>query len=562
MPDLHSLEDLPEAVVSPKRGRSIQLVWIIPLVAAILGIWIAVRAVMQTGPTVTITFQTAEGLEAGKTKIRYKNVDIGEVETIAISKDRSKIVLTAQFTKEVEGFLVEDTRFWVVRPRISGGQVSGVGTLLSGAYIAVDVGESDQPSRHYEGLEVAPILTDKIPGRPFMLEAQDMGSLDIGSPIYFRHIHVGEVTAHDLDPNGRDVHIQIFIRAPYDQYVNVSTRFWHASGFDVTLDSNGMRMETQSLTSILAGGVAFETPANFLNSERAAPGFKFPLHKDHMVALKTVNSDPEVFVMQFSDSVRGLKLGAPVEFRGIEIGEVQSVDLIYNKKYKSFEFPVHVAIFREKLDVADKHGVLPKEDPQQRNELLETLISRGLRAQLRTGNLLTGQLYITLDFFPEAPKVNTNWAKLPIQLPTVPGAVEELQQSIGKIVRKVDKIPFEDIGNHTRNTLASLNKIPFEAIGITTRDSLANLNAATQSLNKLIKRLNEEVAPESTAALTDIRKTLVDVQKSLAPDSPLQQDLRRTLRETSRSAQSIRSLADTLDREPESLLRGKTEDLP
>ena len=189
----------------PARQRSIQLVWIIPLVAAILGIWLAVRTIMQTGPTVSITFLTAEGLEAGKTKIRYKDVDIGEVKTIAISPEHSKIVLTAQFTKDAEDFLAKDSRFWVVRPRISGGQVSGVSTLLSGAYIAVDPGESTESARHFKGLEVAPILTDKLPGRQFTLEAQDMGSLDIGSPVYFRHIRVGEVIAHELDPNGRDV---------------------------------------------------------------------------------------------------------------------------------------------------------------------------------------------------------------------------------------------------------------------------------------------------------------------------------------------------------------------
>ncbi len=533
------IDNLPEAVTVSKPP--IQLVWIIPLIAAVLGGWLAVKTVMETGPTITVTFLTAEGLEAGKTKVRYKDVDIGEVKAIAIAPDRSKVVLTAQFTKEAESFLVEDTRFWVVRPQFSGGKVSGVGTLLSGAYIALDIGASKEKERHYTGLEVAPILTDKLPGRQFMLEAQDMGSLDIGSPIYFRHIPVGEVIAHELDPNGRDVHIRFFVHAPYDQYVTVATRFWNASGFDITLDSSGMKLETQSLISILSGGVAFETPPDLMQSGRAEPGFKFPLHKNRSIAMKSLNGEAEIFEMYFSDSLRGLQPGAPVEFRGIPVGEVLSVDVTLNRKSQWFDFPVRVAIYREQLETRHKPDESARLSDRERNTLLNTMIARGLRAQLRSGNLLTGQLYVALDFMPEAPKYTMDWNRTPLQLPTMPGTVEELQQSVAKILRKVDKIPLEDIGNHTR-------------------DTLANLNASAQNLDKLLQRLEGEVAPESTAALADLRKTLTSLQKSVGSDSPLQQDLRQTLRETTRAVQAVRALADTLDREPEALIRGKTDD--
>ncbi len=538
MSDLPPLDQLPEAM--PARQRSIQLVWIIPLVAAILGIWLAVRTIMQTGPTVSITFLTAEGLEAGKTKIRYKDVDIGEVKTIAISPEHSKIVLTAQFTKDAEDFLAKDSRFWVVRPRISGGQVSGVSTLLSGAYIAVDPGESTESARHFKGLEVAPILTDKLPGRQFTLEAQDMGSLDIGSPVYFRHIRVGEVIAHELDPNGRDVHIRFFIHTPYDQYVTEASRFWNASGFDVTLDSSGLKLQTQSLTSILSGGVAFETPPDLLNSERAAPGFKFTLHRDRAIAMKTLNGEPEIFEVYFSDSLRGLSPGAPVEFRGIPIGEVLSVEVTFNEKSHWFDFPVRLAIYREQLETRRQDN-RPRMSEPERNKLLGAMIARGLRAQLRSGNLLTGQLFVSLDFFPETPKYAMDWQRRPLQLPTVPGTVEELQQSVAKLMRRIDKIPLEEIGANTR-------------------DTLAHFNASAQSLDKLLKRFEGEVTPASTAALAELRKTLAELRKSVGKDSTLQQDLRNTLRETTRAVQTVRSLADTLDREPEALIRGKTED--
>ena len=539
MPDPSALEDLPEAVAAPKRNRPPQLVWIIPILAALIGGWIAVNAVLQRGPTVEISFLTAEGLEPGKTRIRYKDVDIGEVKTIAISEDRRRIIVTAQFVKEAAKFLVEDTRFWVVRPRISGGQISGFGTLLSGAYIAMDVGRSDQPRRDFVGLEVAPVVTGDLPGRQFRLEAPDLASLDVGSPVYFRRIRVGEVVAHELDPSGTDVHILIFVHAPYDHYVNAATRFWNASGIDVSVDASGMRVETQSLASILTGGVAFETPPNIPPGEEAGSGNAFVLYSDRAAAMKSPDGEPEMFVLHFKESLRGLAPGAPVDFRGIVIGEVQSFDLIYDPDRKWFTFPVKVALYPQRMN-ANTHGGKTKQlDKRGRNELIKALVARGFRAQLRTGNLLTGQLYIARDFFPDAPEVRLDWSKTPLELPTLPGTVEELQQSIAKLLKKIEKVPIEEIGINTRNALASLD-------------------TTARSLDTLLKRLDGEVAPESRAALAELRKTLASFEKALTADSPLQQDLRSTLRETSRAAQSLRSLADTLDREPEALIRGRT----
>lgn len=540
MPDQSPLQDLPEAVPAPERSWSPQLVWIIPILAAIIGGWIAANAILQRGPEATITFLTAEGLEAGKTQIRYKDVKIGEVTNIAISEDRQRIIVTARFVKEASKFLMEDTRFWVVRPQISGGQISGFGTLLSGAYIAVDVGHSDQPQRRFTGLEVAPIITGDLPGRQFMLAAADLGSLEIGSPVYFRRIKVGQVVATELDPKGLDVHVTVFVHTPYDRYVTAATRFWNASGVDVSLDAGGMRVETQSLASILTGGIAFEAPPNTPASDEAAPGTAFPLFKDRATAMKTPDGEAENFVLYFSESLRGLTPGAPVDFRGIVVGEVQSVDVEYEAARKWFNFPVRVAIYPRRMAMR-AHGPAPGPlSEAARDDLLKAMIGRGFRAQLRTGNLLTGQLYIALDFFPDAPPVRVDWDNKPRELPTVPGAVEELQQSVGKLLKKLDKIPFDDIGGNANRTLASLND-------------------TAKSLDQLLKRVDKELVPESRATLTDLRKSLTQLEKTLASDSPLQQDLSETLRETTRAARSLRSLTNLLDREPESLIRGKTD---
>ncbi|CAL1241039.1 intermembrane transport protein PqiB [Candidatus Methylocalor cossyra] len=536
------LEDLPEALPTSPHGRLPQLVWLIPIVAALIGGWIAVRAILQQGPTVTISFRTAEGLEPGKTKVRYKDVDIGQVETIVIAKDRSHIIVTAEFSKEAEPFLVEDTRFWVVRPRIAGGQISGVTTLLSGAYIAMDVGKSDKPRREFVGLEVPPIVTGDLPGRQFMLEAKDLGSLDIGSPVYFRRIKVGEVIAYELDPNGQDVHILIFVHAPYDQFVHTSSKFWNASGVDVSLDAAGMHVETQSLVTILAGGIAFETPEGQPKGQEAPPGSAFTLFQDRATALKAPDGEPQPFVMYFEDSLRGLSPGAPVDFHGINVGEVQSVDIEYDRRRRRFRFPVRAVLYPKRLGIVGEDQTRELSEAE-RQELFRRMIDQGLRAQLRVGNLLTGQRYIALDFFPEAPPARVDWDKAPLQLPTTPATMEELQQALAKLLRKIDKIPFAEIGADTRSVLASLN-------------------ATARSLDGLLKQMGSESAPEFRAALAELRRLLAELEQALAADSPLRQELTDALKESARAARSVRSLANTLERQPEALLRGKTRDRP
>lgn len=531
------IDSLPMATAINKRMQNLPAIWLIPLIAAGLGIWLGAQAILTSGPTVILTFESAEGLEAGKTKIRYKNVDIGEVKEIALSKDRSKVIVTADFVKDAEDFLVEDSQFWVVRPRISAGEISGIGTLFSGSYITLKVGESKTSSDKFTGLEAAPILTSKLDGEAFTLSATDMGSLDIGSPIYYRHIRVGQIIAYEMDPNGRDIHVRIFINAPFHKYVSRNTRFWNASGVDASMDSKGFQVETESLISIVAGGIAFETPGDESEPDATAVDQVFPLFKDRLNAMKTPSGKPQQYLMYFDESLRGLVPGSSVEFQGIPIGQVTSVEIRFEEKTKSFTFPVTLAIYEDELGLPEMY-MPDNEQKEERRLLLQSLISRGLRGQLRSGSLITGQLYIAIEFFPDSSTARMDWSKVPLELPTIPGTVQAVEQSVTSILKKIDKMPLNDIGLQTRNTLNSLNE-------------------TTQNLNKFMERLNKEIAPEAQGSLIELRKTLSELKETLAPNSPLQRDLRKTLSETTRSAQTIRDLADTLEGEPESLLKGK-----
>ncbi|MGH8755394.1 MAG: intermembrane transport protein PqiB, partial [Burkholderiales bacterium] len=255
------LPDIPEAVTAPKSRRTLQLVWLIPLVAALLGGWLAVKTILERGPTITISFKTAEGLEAGKTKIKYKDVEVGVVTSVVLSKDLKRVIATAELVKDAEAYLVEDTKFWVVRARISGGGVTGLGTLLGGTYVGTDIGKSKNKRHDFIGLEEPPVIATDVPGRQFVLRANTLGSLNIGVPVFFRRLQVGQVTAHELDKDGKGVTLKVFVNAPYDQYVNGNTRFWNASGIDITLDATGFKVNTESLVSIVIGGIAFQTLA-------------------------------------------------------------------------------------------------------------------------------------------------------------------------------------------------------------------------------------------------------------------------------------------------------------
>ena len=534
----------PPAAPRPRRVRQRNwlpsLVWLIPLVAAIVGLTLVVKLMSDRGPQITITFRSAEGLEAGKTSVKYKDVNIGTVQAIRLSKDRTHVQIKVQLTKEAKSFTADDTRFWVVRPRVAASGVSGISTLLSGAYIAADAGTSENTVDEFTGLEAPPIITRDASGKQFVVHADNLGSLDIGSPVYYRHIVVGQVAAYELNPDGKGITLRLFINAPYDKFVGVNTRFWHASGLDIELNASGFKLRTQALATILLGGVAFQAPDDDFGIP-AGENTEFQLAGDEETAMKPPDGHAEMLLLYFKQSLRGLSPGAVVDFRGVALGEVKSIGIEYDQKAREFVMPVLIQIYPERLGRKLLVSARNEEKKYTEKERLAYFIGRGLRAQLRPGNLLTGQIYVALDFFPKAPPVQFDPNQTPLILPTVPGALDELQSQISEIARKLSKVPFDEIGADLQKTMKTLDR---------------TLTSAEQ----LTQHLNNDVAPEVTAAMKDVRKTLDAAQKTLSEDAPLQQDLRQTLEEMSRAAGSLRVLTDYLERHPESLIRGKPED--
>lgn len=541
MAESPGLPDVPEAVAESPGRHSLPLVWLLPVIAIAVGGWLAVRAILEHGPTIAITFRSAEGLEAGKTKIRFKEVEIGTVTAITLSSDRTGVVVTADIAKSAESLIVEDTRFWVVRPRISGGGVSGIGTLLSGAYIGMDDGDSTTARRSFAGLEVPPILTAGLPGREYVLRANDLGSITFGTPVYFRRLEVGEVIAYELDEDGSGFNVRVFVHAPYDRFVRANTRFWQASGIDLSLSASGLQVNTESFSAMLLGGIAFGTPAGAVPPRPAEAGTQFKLFDTRAVAFKREDTVEERYVAVFRESVRGLEVAAAVDFRGIVIGEVSGIEVDLSPKRDEIVMAVELRIFPERLRRLARDAKDADTTPAQYRARLDRMVAAGFRAQLRTGNLITGQLYVALDFFPKAAKAQMDWNKSPPELPTIAGGLQELQTTLTSIATKLDKIPYDKISDDLRQSLQSLDR----TLG---------------GVDTLVKRLDAEVTPEVKATLAEARRTITSAERTLAADSPMQQEMREALREIARAAASLRALTDLLERQPGALIRGKTEE--
>ncbi|RQH04240.1 intermembrane transport protein PqiB [Paraburkholderia dinghuensis] len=527
--------DLPEPeIVKPRRWLP-SLVWIVPLVAALIGVALVVKSVSTRGPTITISFSSAEGLEPGKTKVKYKDVDIGAVRTIKLSPNRSRVLVTVELTNDAEAFAVKDSRFWVVRARIGASGVSGLNTLLSGSYIGADAGHSGETATDFTGLDGPPPVTIDAKGHRYTLRSETLGSLDIGTPIFYRRIQVGQVTGYSLDKDGTGVTVGVFVSAPYDQYVGTNTRWWHASGVDVRLDSNGIKVNTQSLATIVVGGLAFQAPPGQSAGPQAPDSATFSLATDETEAMREPDGAPVRVVMYFNQSLRGLSVGAPIDFRGIALGQVTEIGVEYDPKEHDFTMPVAIDLYPLRLSRRTR-GETPAAGTPQGRDLLKRLVERGLRGQLRTGNLITGQLYIALDIFPKVSPAKANLDRDPIELPTVPNSLEELQLQVADIAKKLDKIPFDQIGT--------------------------NLNESIKNANQLFGQVNNEVLPQLRGTLSEAQKTFGAAQATLQQDSPLQSDVHQAMQELTRTLQSLNSLSDYLERHPESLLRGKSGDKP
>jgi paraquat-inducible protein B len=553
----------PRAVLRSQleRRRRLSLIWAIPIVTALIGGWLAWNTLRERGPLITITFESASGLTAGQSHVRHKDVDMGLVERIALSKDLQRVVVTVRMNRESEPLLTSNAQFWVVKPRFFAGGFSGLETLVSGSYIEFQPSAAGgEPEVNFTGLETPPVLTSDVPGHTFLLQASRLGNISLGSPVFFRDLDVGEVLGWDIGQMAQTVTIHAFVRAPYDKYVHDNSRFWNASGATVALGPNGLQLKVESLRAVLLGGIAFDTPNQGRGFAESADNHGFPLYDDEDAAAGAAFSRRLHFVAYFQSSVAGLSPGAAVTLHGIKIGEVRSVGLQYDKSLDRVVAPVRFALEPERI------GELNLPTGGDLDAKIADLVGHGLRVKLNSASLLTGQQQLAMDIYPDAPPATLKKLDDVYIIPVLPGSTEDIVDSASALMTKLDAIPFDKIADDLSKTLAGANGL---VNAPELRQSVNSLHTTLADADTLVRNLNtasEPLAQKLPAIIAQLNSaaarlnTLVgSLQTGYGGSSEFNRDASRLFVQLTDTARSFRVLADLLTRHPEALIRGRTD---
>lgn len=540
MTDTPERED--EARIRPRRWFA--WVWVVPIIAGGLVIWLGWHSLADRGPMITIAFKAAEGLTAGQTKIQHRDVDVGTVQSVELTPDMSRVIVHARMTRQAIPYLNEKTRFYIVAPHVGIGGISGLSTIVSGTYIEMYPGKDGDSKRSFVALDEPPILPPDTPGRSFTLQAPDLGSLTRGSPISYSGVSVGEVEGYTLAPDGSHVTVTAFIRAPWDDLVHPQTRFWNAGGVDLTAGAQGIRVRANSWAQLLSGGIAFETPLSVLTAPPSPDGADFKLYENRRHALRTPRGPEVVYVADFEGNQRGVEPGISVELAGNEIGEVQEAHLKYDEHRHTLLTQVTFAIDPDRVKIENLEKPAGADSRAAVKDWLKALVAHGLRAQVVSLSFLTGQKGIALDMTPNAPAARIEQVGQNLHFPTTrSGDLTEIMQSMRSVLQNLDRATS---GPQLGHALHELDQ------------TLTHLDQLTTEVEPDIRSLIKSLRDTADAA----QGTLSAVQNMIGSNgnNPGNTDMPKLMRELSDAARSVRVLADYLDRHPESLLRGRKGD--
>jgi paraquat-inducible protein B len=558
----------PTARVStgPHRHRRFSLVWIIPLVTIAIGAWLAWHTLSQKGPTITITYQTAEGLQAGQSKVRHKEVDIGTVSSVELSRDLSHVIVTIEMNANAEPLLTDKAQFWVVKPRFFAGSISGLDTLLSGSYIALtSTGPDGAPKRDFVGLEDPPVLQADTPGTNVLLHAPRIGSITTGSPMFFRDMAVGEVLGWDIGDMAENVTIHAFVRKPFDQYIHANSHFWNASGLSIKLGGTGVQVQLESLKAVILGGIAFDAPPSTDGTAADAPspvkdGHEFPLFASKEDADSANFGRKVPLISYFDGSVAGLQAGADVTLHGVKIGTVTGVDLQFDGAHDRVFAPVRYTVEPQRIS---RVPIGPKQDEAA---AVADLVAHGLRAKLNSASLLTGQQQVALDFERDAAPAASGTDAGAFIVPSALSGSADIMSSASALMAKLQAFPFDQIGKDLDTTLKGASNL---VNGQQLRDAIGALQDTLVTAQRAVKTLDEGIEPTMkklpaiTASLQDTlakaNKLVGSVDNGYGSGSDFHRTLERMLDQLSDTSRSVRVLADLLSRHPEALIRGRTD---
>ncbi|WP_042288028.1 intermembrane transport protein PqiB [Citrobacter sedlakii] len=501
-------------------------VWIFPIVTALIGAWVLFYHYSHQGPEVTLITTNAEGIEGGKTTIKSRSVDVGVVESATLTDDLTHVEIKARLNSGMEKLLHEDSVFWVVKPQVGREGISGLGTLLSGAYIELQPGRKGSQPENYQLLDSPPLAPPDAKGIRVVLDSKKAGQLSPGDPVLFRGYRVGSVETSTFDAQRRTISYQLFINAPNDRLVTSNVRFWKDSGIAVDLTSAGMRVEMGSLSTLFGGGVSFDVPEGLEQGQPVAEKSAFRLYDDQRSIQDSLYTDHIDYLMFFKDSIRGLQPGAPLEFRGIRLGTVSKVPFfmpnmrqVFNNDYR---IPVLVRIEPERLKAQ-----LGEETDVGAH--LADLLKRGLRGSLKTGNLVTGALYVDLDFYPKEPPLTGIREFNGYQIiPTVSGGLAQIQQRLMEALDKINNLPLNPMIQQATNTLSESQR------------TMKHLQTTLDNMNKITSSQSMQQLP------ADMQNTLRELNRSMQGFQPGSAAYNKMVADMQRLDQVLRELQPVL----------------
>ena len=528
----------PAATPVVRRARRWNIVWVVPLVALLLGAWLLYRNFATQGAVARVRFETAEEIYAGKTEVRCRSVKVGIVKDVTLAEDLKSVLVYLEMDPDAEHLLRRGTRFWVVKPRLSAAEVSGLNTLIQGAYIEMDPGPPDAERWNlFKGRETPPATSRSVPGRRLVLVAERAGSLSVGSPVFYRGIEVGRIERRELSEDGLQVRYDAFISEQYSQLVTDRSRFWNTSGIDISAGAEGVRLRTPSLQAMVSGGVAFGLPDDARSGHPATDGMTFPLYESEDAARKSGFNPTLRFLLLFNQTVRGLSETAPVEFRGITIGRVARISFDLVSGADDPRIPVLI-----ELDPALVRPETAREMTKQDSEFFSDEVAKGLRAALKTGSLITGAMYVDLDYYPEADPAKLEKYGDFTTFPTVSSGFAQLEAKLTAILDKLQALPLDQSVNEITAAAAEAKTTIAEA-----RATLDEIQGAAAAARATFEDPGMRELP------AELRKSVA----SLGPEGSVQGDLLRTLDELRATLRALKAVSTTIDEKPNSLLFGR-----
>jgi paraquat-inducible protein B len=516
---------------STRPLRRISKIWLLPVITVLIGIWMLYLFWSTRGQLVSIEFENAAGLEAGVTKVKTRSVDIGVVDSIRLSENSNGVIVTARLAQTAHKLLRKDTQFWIVSPKIDKTGISELHTLMSGSYIKLVPGVDETIADSFVGLEGPPVTPADVPGLHITLNSNKTFAFSAGDPIFYRDLAVGSIESVHFNFDERVVYYDAFIKKPYHRLITTNTRFWRLSSLQFDLSADGVSASVGSLESMLRGGLAFDVPDNLPPGEQINKWASFTVYTDQQVALQPHYQYSTQMVIMIPDNVRGLKVDAPVEFKGVPIGRVLQINLEHSKPGNLLDVSSTVAVL---ISIAP--GLLGLDDSeisvQQVKDDLNRRIKNGLKASLKSGNLLTGSQLIELKYQPDPEPADAVYFSQWQVIPYVPDSYSQLGDQASELLTSMNHVPWQKLSTNTNNLLVDAaemsNKLSLASESLQTILEISSKQQLPQNFNKALIQLDQlsKSFSQGSRSYEDINDMLDSMNSLMKELTPLIQQLR------------------------------------